>query len=78
MIDAERKTAPLLLSDWRVLTSEQIWNAEEASGVDAFCANALLINGKGSVTCFSQDEINALTTPAQKAALGNETLTDIA
>jgi FtsP/CotA-like multicopper oxidase with cupredoxin domain len=78
MIDAEENTSPLLLSDWRLLTSEQIWDAEEASGVDAFCANALLINGKGSVTCFSQDEINDLTTPAQKAALGNETLTDIA
>lgn len=78
MINAEENTSPLLLSDWRLLTSEQIWDAEEASGVDAFCANALLINGKGSVTCFSQDEINALTTPAQKGALGNETLTDIA
>lgn len=78
MLDAEENTSPLLLSDWRLLTSEQIWDAEEASGVDAFCANALLINGKGSVTCFSQDEINNLTTPDQKAALGNETLTDIA
>jgi FtsP/CotA-like multicopper oxidase with cupredoxin domain len=78
MVDAEKKTSPLLLSDWRLLTSEQIWDAEEASGIDSLCANALLINGKGSVTCFSQDEINALTTPDQKGALGNETLTDIA
>lgn len=78
MLSAEENTSPLLLSDWHLLTSEQIWNAEEASGVDAFCANALLINGKGSVTCFSQDEINSLTTPAQKATLGSETLTDIA
>ncbi|KAJ5450309.1 Laccase abr2 [Penicillium daleae] len=78
MVDAEKKTSPLLLSDWRLLTSEQIWDAEDASGIDSLCANALLINGKGSVTCFSQDEINALTTPDQKGALGNETLTDIA
>lgn len=78
MQNAEANTLPLMLSDWRLLTSEQIWDAEEASGVDAICANALLINGKGSVTCFSQDEINALTTEGQKAVLGNETLTDIA
>ncbi|KAJ5676646.1 uncharacterized protein N7477_002279 [Penicillium maclennaniae] len=75
---AERVTSPVLLSDWRVLTSEQIWAAEEASGVDSYCANALLINGKGSVTCFSREEIDSLTTPNQKAVLGNETLTDIA
>lgn len=74
---AEANTSPLMLSDWRLLTSEQIWNAEEASGVDSFCANALLINGKGSVTCFSQDQIDAFTAERQ-AALGNETLTDIA
>lgn len=78
MIDAEENTSPLLLSDWRLLTSEQIWNAEEASGIDALCANALLINGKGSVTCFSQAEIDSLTTHDQRAALGNESLTDIA
>lgn len=78
MLYAEKNTSPLLLSDWRLLTSKQIWNAEEASGIDALCANALLINGKGSVTCFSQAEIDSLTTPDQKAALRNESLTDIA
>lgn len=75
---AEQNTSPVVLSEWRLLTSEQIWAAEEASGVDSYCANALLINGKGSVTCFSRAQINSLTTPNQKAVLGNETLTDIA
>lgn len=75
---AETNTRPVVLSDWRLLTSEQIWAAEEASGVDSICANALLINGKGSVTCFSRAQVNNLTTPNQRAALGNETLTDIA
>ncbi|KAJ5948228.1 Laccase abr2 [Penicillium verhagenii] len=77
MLVAEEKTTPVLLSDWRLLTSEQIWAAEEASGVDAFCANALLINGKGSVYCFSAAELDALTTDDQKSVLGNESLTDI-
>lgn len=75
---AEANTSPMMLSDWRLMTSEQIWNVEEASGVDAFCANALLINGRGSVTCFSQDQINAMTTENQRRVLGNENLTDIA
>lgn len=78
MRTAEANTSPLLLSDWRLLTSEQVWDAEEASGVDSICANALLINGKGSVTCFSQEELNDIMTDSQKAVLGNETMTDIA
>ncbi|KAF7716080.1 Laccase [Penicillium ucsense] len=75
---AEITTSPLILSDWRLVTSEQVWHTEEAANVDAFCANALLINGKGSVTCLPQDLINQLTTPEQKLVLGNETLTDFA
>ncbi|KAJ5312082.1 hypothetical protein PENANT_c011G07955 [Penicillium antarcticum] len=78
MINAERNGCSVLLSDWRLLTSEQIWSAEVASGVDSYCANALLINGKGSVTCLPPTQIDALTTEAQRRALGNESLTDIA
>ena len=74
---AEANTSPIILSDWRLVTSEEIWSAEEASGVDAYCANALLINGKGSVSCFSRTELDAITTAHQQAALGNESLTDI-
>ncbi|KAE8389941.1 Cupredoxin [Aspergillus alliaceus] len=74
---AERETTPIILSDWRRLTSEEIWQAQVASGVENFCANAVLINGKGSVFCLPQDRINTLTTPARKQALGNRTYTDI-
>lgn len=77
MIQAERVTSPILLSEYRALTSEQIWAAEVASGTDSFCANALLINGKGSITCLPRAEIDALTTPAQRGVLGNGSLTDI-
>jgi hypothetical protein len=77
MINAERVTRPVLLSEWRVLTSEEIWAAEVASGTDSFCANALLINGKGSVTCLPRAELDALTTPAQRRVLGTGSLTDL-
>jgi hypothetical protein len=78
IINAERNGCSVLLSDWRLLTSERIWSAEVASGVDSYCANALLINGKGSVTCLPRTQIDALTTEAQRRALGNESLTDMA
>ncbi|KAJ5581528.1 Multicopper oxidase type 2 [Penicillium sp. DV-2018c] len=77
MIYAERMTRPVLLSEWRALTSEQIWAAEVASGTDSFCANALLINGKGSVSCLPRAELDALTTPAQRRVLGAGRLTDL-
>lgn len=74
---AEANTSPVILSDWRLLTSEQIWDAEEAAGLDDYCANALLINGKGSISCFSQAQLDALVTPQQRTILGNMSLTDI-
>ncbi|KAJ5035930.1 hypothetical protein NUH16_003793 [Penicillium rubens] len=79
MIRAESVTCPVLLSEWRVLTSEEIWAAQLASGADSFCANALLINGKGSITCLPRAEIDALTTEVQKISLGDGLrLTDMA
>jgi hypothetical protein len=75
---AEDKTTPLLLSDWRQLTSEEVWAAEEAAGLDSYCVNALLINGKGSVRCLGQKVLDQYTTPLQRQVLGNNThLTDI-
>ncbi|KKK24927.1 hypothetical protein AOCH_006475 [Aspergillus ochraceoroseus] len=74
---AEKKSTPIILSDIRQLTSEEIWNAEAAMGRDAYCANALLVNGKGSVSCLGQQTINQYTSAAQKVILGNASLTDI-
>jgi FtsP/CotA-like multicopper oxidase with cupredoxin domain len=75
--NAEKRTSPVMLSDWRQLTSEQLWNAEEASRRDAFCSNALTINGKGSIKCLGQSVLNNVTTAAQKQVLGGQSLTDI-
>ncbi|KAL4809247.1 multicopper oxidase-domain-containing protein [Aspergillus unguis] len=74
---AERKSTPIIISDVRQLTSEELWNAEEAMGRDAVCVNAILVNGKGSVTCLGQKTIDQYTTVEQKALLGNQSLTDI-
>jgi FtsP/CotA-like multicopper oxidase with cupredoxin domain len=77
MISAESKTEPVMLSDWRFLTSEDIWQVEIASGVESVCSNAILINGKGSAWCLPQQRINDLTSVGQRQLLGNETMTDI-
>lgn len=77
MFQAERRTRPLILSDWRHLTSEQVWEAEVATGLDAPCVNSLLINGKGSVNCFRQEFLNKMTS-AVKSRLHGKNLTDIA
>ncbi|XHG07321.1 hypothetical protein AWENTII_010473 [Aspergillus wentii] len=78
ILEAEKNTKPMILSDWHTMTSEQFWKAEEVTGLDGYCVNAMLINGKGSVQCLPRDVINEYTTPAQKASLGNATLTDLA
>ncbi|KAE8146905.1 multicopper oxidase-domain-containing protein [Aspergillus avenaceus] len=78
ILQAEKDTQPIILADWRRLTSEEVWNAQVASGLEDFCTNSILINGKGSEICLSQDRIDALTSPALKQVLGNTSLTDMA
>ncbi|OJZ89892.1 multicopper oxidase [Aspergillus luchuensis CBS 106.47] len=77
MLAAEKNTRPVLISDWRAFSSHDILQIQTESGVEAYCANSVLINGKGSVICPSQEHINAVTTPQQKQILGNLTLTDM-
>ncbi|KAL4818619.1 multicopper oxidase-domain-containing protein [Aspergillus spinulosporus] len=77
MRKAESKSTPIILSDVRTLTSAEIWDAEKAMGRDALCANALLVNGKGSVTCLGQQALNEYTTVTQRGVLGDQSLTDI-
>lgn len=77
MHEAEKSTQPLFLSDWRALTSEQIWQAEEDSGFDAYCTNAMLVNGKGSVQCLSEDFLKARESAAMKGVMEGHSVTDI-
>lgn len=73
---AEERTTPIVLSDWRQLTSEELWHAEEATGLDAYCLNALLVNGRGSVQCLDRSTLDRYSA-AKWAFLGNSSLTDI-
>ncbi|PGH10994.1 hypothetical protein AJ79_05145 [Helicocarpus griseus UAMH5409] len=73
---AVSKPTPVFVSDWTHLTSEEYMKAAMESGIDNFCLDSILINGKGSVICKPQDELNSLTRPDQTMLLGNETVTD--
>ncbi|EEH41760.1 laccase-1 [Paracoccidioides lutzii Pb01] len=73
---AELKPIPIFLSDWHHLTAAEYFNVELESGIDNFCSDSILINGKGSVICKTQDEVNRLARRDQSMLLVNETLTD--
>ncbi|PWY89219.1 hypothetical protein BO70DRAFT_418339 [Aspergillus heteromorphus CBS 117.55] len=74
---AERNTHPIILSDWRTFTSDEIIKIEEDSGVENYCASSILLNGKGSVICPSQEHINDLTRSELKQVLNGRNMTDM-
>ena len=76
MQKAETKAQFALLSDWDHLTSSEYRAIEEASGLDLFCVDSLLINGKGAVNCQPQSVLNALTPPPLLALLNGSTVSD--
>ncbi|CAK7216537.1 hypothetical protein SCUCBS95973_002838 [Sporothrix curviconia] len=75
MLAAEAASRPLVLSDYRHVTSVDGWAIEIAAGIETPCYDAVLVNGKGRVDCWSAAKRQALLTPTQQAllALGNET-----
>ena len=76
MQNAEKKVQFAMLSDWDHLTSSEFRDAEVASGLDLFCVDSLLINGKGAVNCQPQAVLNALTPSALLHLLNGSTVSD--
>ncbi len=75
MVQAEKNVQPLILSDFRHITSSQASNIESAAGMELPCFDSILFNGKGQVSCWSAQKIASLVTPTQKLFLeaGNAT-----
>jgi FtsP/CotA-like multicopper oxidase with cupredoxin domain len=73
MVQAEQKPSILVISDWMQFTSAEFMAIERAAGVDDFCLDSVLINGKGRNICLSQQEINNLTNPALIGAFNGTT-----
>jgi hypothetical protein len=72
---AEDHPRPLMVSDWSHFTSEEFFNIQTSAGIDDFCIDSILVNGKGSEICLPQDEINQLTNPLLIPLLNGSTLT---
>lgn len=67
---AEKTRVPLLISDWRHIESQFEWESSIKSGVETPCFDSLLVNGKGRVTCLSEEEQASLITANQLMLLG--------
>ncbi|KAB8252282.1 conidial pigment biosynthesis oxidase Arb2/brown2 [Aspergillus flavus] len=76
MQKAESDPKLVILSDWSHYTSEEYQKIMEESGVDLFCVDSILINGRGRVHCPGADFINSLQTDYLKASIDNLPLTD--
>ncbi|KAB5547348.1 laccase TilA [Coniochaeta sp. 2T2.1] len=75
--NAERNTRPILTSTWTHLTSAERAEVARDTGLDTFCSNSFLINGKGSTICLPEAVINASISPAVIPLLAGMTYTDI-
>ncbi|KAF2110621.1 multicopper oxidase-domain-containing protein [Lophiotrema nucula] len=76
---AEAKVQPIIVSDWRHLTSFDSWDLQVASGLETgVCVDSVILNGKGAVDCWPREDIDANTSPIVKPLLaqGNWTITD--
>ncbi|KAF2671315.1 conidial pigment biosynthesis oxidase Arb2/brown2 [Microthyrium microscopicum] len=72
MEKAELNSHVVLVSDWTHITSEQWFAAEEASNLDIYCVDSILINGKGSVGCLPLTSLNSFVSPHLAPMLKSE------
>ncbi|KJZ73746.1 hypothetical protein HIM_06864 [Hirsutella minnesotensis 3608] len=67
--EAVAAVRPLMLSDWRHMTSAEAWDVEVRSNMEIPCYDSLLINGQGKVDCLPAKKMASLLSPAQKKLL---------
>ncbi|KAH8810951.1 Cupredoxin-like protein [Xylogone sp. PMI_703] len=68
---AEQNRTPLVLSDWRKLVSDVVWDSSKVTGVPTPCFDSMLLNGKGQVNCLTPAEQNAIIMPEQIGILSS-------
>ncbi|KAL9620216.1 MAG: hypothetical protein Q9160_005225 [Pyrenula sp. 1 TL-2023] len=73
---AEKKPFPIFVSDWNHRTSQEAYDVSVASGVDTYCTDSIIINGKGSVNCIPRARLDQLTSPPVQQLLNGQKLTD--
>ena len=75
MEKAESNPEIVLVSDWSKFTSSEYFAAESNSNLDIYCVDSILVNGKGSVQCLSQSELNTYVNPNLAVILKQSNLT---
>ncbi|KAH7029787.1 Cupredoxin [Microdochium trichocladiopsis] len=72
---AEAERIPLLIGDWRHMTSEAELEVSRNSHIEHLCFDSIIVNGKGNVNCLTPEQQQPLITPGQLGLLGNLSLT---
>ncbi|EXL39290.1 hypothetical protein FOCG_18102 [Fusarium oxysporum f. sp. radicis-lycopersici 26381] len=72
---AERAVKPLIFGDWTHMTSTETIALILDSGLEANCLDSILVNGKGSVRCLSNEVLKANTPPQIASVLQGKGLT---
>lgn len=66
---ADLSLQPIFISDYNSITSKEFHDAQVNANVDVACADAIILNGKGSQYCLTRDELTAYTNPKVAALL---------
>lgn len=72
---AEVQRIPLLIGDWRHMTSEAELEVAMQSHLEHTCFDSIIVNGKGHVDCLTPAQQQPLITPAQQQLLMGFNLT---
>lgn len=75
---AERRTHPLIISDFMHMTAEDKHDLTVESGIEHTCYDSITFNGKGRVTCLDPEVVAESMNDIQRMFLDalNETMTD--
>lgn len=63
MSAADDELQTIFISDFNKYTSAELHEQERSANIDFACADAIIINGKGSQICLTRDELTAYTSP---------------
>ncbi|KAB8079104.1 multicopper oxidase-domain-containing protein [Aspergillus leporis] len=73
---AEADSNLILVTDWTHFTAQEYFQAEVDSGLNLFCVDSILVNGKGSVYCPGAKFLQDLAGPQINLVLEGTNLTE--
>ncbi|KAE8147224.1 multicopper oxidase-domain-containing protein [Aspergillus avenaceus] len=76
MQHAEENSNLMLITDWTHFTAQEYFQAEIDSGLNLFCVDSILVNGKGSVFCPGSEYAQKLAGAQISLVLEGTNLTD--